>query len=98
LKVKEDAMATVTQSREQRVEIRIRPQDKKVLEKAASSYGLSLSAFMLSNSLKAAQEGISAQERITLSGDEWNSFMRALEHPPRPSKALMDAAKRHPLA
>jgi|GEM_PF-1473003 uncharacterized protein (DUF1778 family) len=88
-------MATDTQSREQRIEIRIRPQDKKKLEKAASVFGLSLSAFMLFNSLKAAQEGLAAQSRITLSENEWNSFMKVIEHPPRPNKALLALAKKH---
>jgi uncharacterized protein (DUF1778 family) len=88
-------MATDTQSREQRIEIRIRPQDKKKLEKAASSFGLSLSAFMLFNSLKAAQEGISNQGRISLTGNEWSAFMKAMEHPPRPNKALLALARKH---
>ena len=91
-------MATNTQSREQRIEIRIRPKDKAVLEKAASTFGLSLSAFMLSNSLKAAQEGASAQNRITLSEKEWNHFMQVMENPPRPNKALRAAARRHGFA
>jgi uncharacterized protein (DUF1778 family) len=88
-------MATDTQLREQRIEIRIRPQDKKFLEKAASTFGLSLSAFILSNSLKAAKEGLSAPDRITLSEQEWNHFMKVMEKPPRPNKALRAAARRH---
>ncbi len=88
-------MATSIQSREQRIEIRIRPKDKDKLEKAASIYGLSLSAFMLSNSLKAAQEGLSSQKRITLSESEWNSFMKILENPPHPNKALTAAIKKY---
>jgi uncharacterized protein (DUF1778 family) len=88
-------MASVIQSREKRVEIRIRPQDKKLLEKAASVIGLSLSAFMISNALKAAQEGISAQSRISLNAEEWNHFMKVMENPPLPNKALKTAARRH---
>jgi len=88
-------MATDTQSREQRIEIRIRPKDKAMLEKAASIFGLSLSAFMLFNSLKAAQEGLTARSRITLSENEWNSFMKVMEHPSRPNKALLALAKKH---
>lgn len=87
-------MATDTPSREQRIEIRIRPKDKAMLEKAASTFGLSLSAFMLSNSLKAAQEGLAAQNRITLSEKEWNHFMQVMENPPRPGKALIALAKK----
>ncbi len=88
-------MPTATQSREQRIEIRIRPKDKAMLEKAASIFGLSLSAFMLSNSLRAAQEGLTTQSRITLSENEWNSFMKVLENPPRPNKALSAAIKKY---
>jgi len=88
-------MTTTAQSREQRIEIRIRPKDKAKLEKAASIFGLSLSAFMLSNSLKAAQEGLSTQSRITLSENEWKSFVKVMENPPRPNKALLAAARKH---
>jgi uncharacterized protein (DUF1778 family) len=50
---------------------------------------------MLFNSLNAAQEGLTAQSRITLSENEWNSFMKVMEHAPRPNKALLALAKKH---
>jgi uncharacterized protein (DUF1778 family) len=87
-------MAAVTQ-REKRIEIRIREKDKATLEKAAAVFGLSLSAFMILNSIKAAQEGLSSQKRISLSNSEWDSFVRALEHPHLPNRALTTLAKRH---
>jgi uncharacterized protein (DUF1778 family) len=87
-------MATVLQ-REKRIEIRIREEDKATLEKAASVFGLSLSAFMILNSIKAAQEGLASQRKITLSNSAWDSFMRALDHPHLPNKALSALAKRH---
>jgi uncharacterized protein (DUF1778 family) len=88
-------MATHAPIREERVEIRIRSLDKKILEKAAVLSGVSVSSFMLSNALKAAQDEISSQNRIHLSDREWNAFMRVLEHPPKPNQALITAAKRY---
>ncbi len=88
-------MASHAPSKEDRVEIRIRPQDKKILEKAAVLLGVSVSSFILSHSLKAAQDEITERDQIKLSDREWNTFMRALEHPPKPNPALVAAAKRY---
>ena len=89
-------MPTVIQNREQRVALRIRPKDKLILEKAASSCGLSLTAFILSYSLRAAQAGHVGIDRITLNHTEWTRFMASLEDPPpRPNKALLAIAKKH---
>jgi uncharacterized protein (DUF1778 family) len=50
---------------------------------------------MILNSIKAAQEGLASQRKITLSNSAWDSFMRALDHPHLPNKALSALAKRH---
>lgn len=38
------------------------------------------------------------ENRITLTGEEWNHFMKVMENPPRPNKALLELAKKHKYA
>jgi len=49
-------MAKSPKTKEERIELRVKPQDKRSLEKAAQAQGLSLSSYLVSRSLTAAHE------------------------------------------
>ena len=77
--------------KEEVIHIRTTPKDKSLIEKAADIVGLSTSAFMLQNAIKAARNELSVVERVILSSHDAEKFYAALVNPPPPNKALKDA-------
>lgn len=80
-------------SKDDVIHIRSTPSDKSLIEKAADAVGLSLSAFMLQNSIKAARREIAEIEKISLSKKDAELFLSALTHAPSPNAALKAAFK-----
>ena len=58
--------------------IRSSQQDKKLIEKAASSVGLAASSYMLQSSLKAAKADLAEIQNISLSKKDASIFLNAL--------------------
>ena len=79
----------------QRMHIRLDAYSKQKLEKAASYSHKSLSEFVLTQSLSAAEQIISAHEQITLSAADWELFLEALENPPPKNNKLKQALQLH---
>lgn len=78
-----------------RVNLRIDAEGKRKLERAASYAGSTLSDFVLSNALAAANRTIQEHESVALSKADWDAFFDALVKPPKPSRRLERALKRH---
>jgi uncharacterized protein (DUF1778 family) len=78
--------------RSARVEARVTPEQKKLLERAAALEGRSLTDFVLSSAQAAAAEPISRHELLKLTPDDQDVFVAALLKPPAPNKALRAAA------
>jgi uncharacterized protein (DUF1778 family) len=81
--------------RSERVEARVTPEQKKLLERAAALEGRSLTDFVLSSAQAAAAETISRHELLKLTPDDQEVFVAALLKPPAPNKALRAAAARY---
>ena len=77
----------------QRVAMRITPQDKARLLRAASLEKTDLTHFMLKNSLVAAQKIIEHDERLSLSARDTSLWLNLLDNPPEPNARLIAAAK-----
>ncbi len=75
------------QQKDERLEIRVKPNDKKVLEEAASSCGISLSSFVTLHSLKAAKEELESNQ-IVLSKKDAELLGSLIQNPPKPNAAL----------
>ncbi len=75
------------------IHIRTAPSDKSLIEKAAEGLGLTVSAFMLQNSLKAARSELAEIERISLTKRDAELFFSALLKPAGPNAALKSAFK-----
>jgi uncharacterized protein (DUF1778 family) len=75
------------------IHIRTAPYDKSLIEKAADSAGLTISSFMLQNSIKAARRELYEVERTSLSRRDAEIFFSALKSAPAPSAALKAAFK-----
>ena len=80
--------------RSERVEARVTPEQKKLLERAAALEGRSLTDFVLSSAQTAAAETISRHELLKLTPDDQDVFVAALLKPPAPNKALRAVAAR----
>jgi uncharacterized protein (DUF1778 family) len=71
-----------------KVQLRLRPDQKAVLARAARLRQTNLSDFMLSHAYAAAQEVLAEQLDIVLAPAEWRAFCKALDAPPRGIPAL----------
>jgi uncharacterized protein (DUF1778 family) len=71
-----------------KVQLRLRPDQKAVLARAAQLRHTSLSNFMLEHAYEAAQQVLAEQVDIVMSASEWEAFCKALDAPPRPIPAL----------
>lgn len=74
-----------------RVDLRVSPKQKELLERAATLKGLSLSSYVLYHSLEAAREEINSHQRLVLSDRDRDLFLSLMENPPQPGEALKSA-------
>ena len=79
----------------ERVSLRIDAESKRALERAASYAGSSLSDFVITQALAAANEVIQSREGVALTRRDWDAFLDALVNPPEPSAELERALRRH---
>jgi len=81
-------------NKEERVHIRMSGSAKRTLERAAAYTHKSLSEFVIGQALESADEIIRKHEDITLTQPDWDVFLNALEHPPKPTRKLKSAFQR----
>lgn len=77
------------------INLKVTAEQKELLEKAASSTGLSLSDFVLSKSLEAAWENAASHNQLVLSARDWELFVSLMENPPEPNEALKSAMREY---
>jgi uncharacterized protein (DUF1778 family) len=80
-----------TAQRQQRISLRISPQSKTKLERAAAYADKTLTDFVIDVALQKADSVVRAHETISLTAAEWERFQKLLLHPPRPNKRLRKA-------
>jgi uncharacterized protein (DUF1778 family) len=78
-----------------RLEARISTQQKKLLQKAASIQGRTVSEFVIASAQEAARNVVQDFESIALSARDSKIFVKALLNPPAPSERLRTAAQRY---
>lgn len=83
------------QTKTERVQVRIDPVAKHMLERAAALANTTVSAFVVNNALEAADRLISKRERLAISQRDWNRFFDALVDPPKPNASLRKAFATH---
>jgi len=82
-------------TKEERIELRVKPADKRLLKKAADAQGLSVSSYMVFRSLAAAREDAAPYKTYKLSKKDSEKFQRMLENPPEPNENLKAAVRRY---
>ena len=84
-------MASTTRSG--RLELRVAPEEKAIIDRAASLAGSNTTDFIRSTMLKAAREEIRRQEIIELTTEGSRIFVEALIAPPEPNERLSALAR-----
>ncbi len=87
-------MAASGAAREDRIELRATKEEKRLLATAAAYERLDVTSFIMRNVLPTAREVVDRAERIVLSERDSRRVLDLLENPPKPTSALIAAARR----
>jgi uncharacterized protein (DUF1778 family) len=81
-------MAALTETRNEKLDLRLTPSAKRALQTAAQVSGLSVSEFVLESALARADETLPDRQRFGLDTARWNAFQQALDAPVKPAPRL----------
>lgn len=88
-------MPTLSENKQERINIRLQSSAKTLLERAALFEGETVSAFIVSNALKHARQVIQKHESAALNETESVAFLNALDKPIQFNQALTQALEEH---
>lgn len=77
-----------TATRTEKVDLRLTPSAKRILQSAAAAARRSVSEFVLDSALLRAEETLPDRQRFGLDAKQWAAFQAALAAPPRPIPRL----------
>ena len=75
----------------ERMELRLAPSAKQVIQRAMSATGLAAGDLAYEGARRVLEE----HERMLLAGADRDAFLEALRNPPEPTEALVAALRRH---
>lgn len=78
-----------------RITARVPSSTRLIIERAAALYGASINQFIVQAALERANEVLQRMEVIKLSSEDAETFLKALENPPEPNEALVEAVSAH---
>ena len=87
-------MSANTQTHE-RIDLRTSPETKELIVRAASTVGMTVSAFLLGTAHERAKEILAEKEMVTLTSRDWVAFAKALDSTEKHRPKLAAAMKRH---
>lgn len=82
------ALTRGVKRKDDRLELRLDPAQRRLLDEAAAVRAMSTSAFVLSHATAAAQEVLADRTSFVLPDDRWDEFVAMLEREPQPLPAL----------
>lgn len=74
--------------RSEKLDLRLTPGAKRILQAAAEAEHKSMTEFVLDCALAAASDVLAEQRSIRLDAEQWRAFMEALDSPPREHSRL----------
>jgi uncharacterized protein (DUF1778 family) len=77
-----------TRRKDDRLELRLEPERRRVLDDAAAASGMSTSAFVLAHATTAAQQVLADRTAFVLPREHWDAFVRLLERKEQPMDDL----------
>ena len=89
-------MTETTQTRSERVDLRMTPAAKQTLQRAAAVSNKTVTEFLLDSGLKAAIDTLADRRVFQLDEKRWNAFMAALSAPPKNNSKLRKLLARKP--
>lgn len=89
------AISRLRATRADRIDVRITPETKALLVRAATLRGSNLTTFMLESAQERAVELIERYERLSLTNRDRDTLLSALDHPPAPAPALRKAFQKY---
>lgn len=72
-----------TEARTEKLDLRLTPSAKRMLQEAAKETRQSVSEFVLESALSRAAETLPDRQRFGLTATQWEAFQAALDAPPR---------------
>jgi len=81
--------------KEQRLEARVTPEQKRLIERAAELRGTTVTEFVVASAQQAAADTIKEFEVLTLRDEDRKIFVDAILNPPAPNQAARAAARRY---
>jgi uncharacterized protein (DUF1778 family) len=87
-------MASPSPARDDRIELRATREEKRLIAEAAAREQLDVTRFIMRNVLPVARDIVRRSERIVLSERDSKRVLELLEKPPKPTEALIAAARR----
>ncbi|WP_118984876.1 type II toxin-antitoxin system TacA family antitoxin [Photorhabdus sp. CRCIA-P01] len=88
-------MNTAIDTKQDRINLRLKHSAKEILERAASFEGKTVSNFILTSALTHAEKTIHEHEVMNLNNRDSEAFFNALAKPARFNKKLADAFEEH---
>ncbi len=79
---------SVAKRREDRLEVRLSPTAKQLLQRAALAENKTVSAFVLDSGLTAAAEALADRREFVLNSKQYQAFVAALDAPRKPKPRL----------
>ncbi|PWN54821.1 DUF1778 domain-containing protein [Abyssibacter profundi] len=80
---------------DERIEFRVKAEDKALLARAAMLEHAKLPQFVLGPALKRARKIVAEADRIVTTEQGYREVLDALANPPKPTKALVDAMREY---
>jgi uncharacterized protein (DUF1778 family) len=94
--IEENVMPRAAVDDNNRVALRVRPNDKAVILRAVALAQTDMTTFILRTALREAQSVIEEHERVKLTQRDSSLVMELLENPPAPNAKLRKAARAMP--
>jgi len=88
-------MSSTTQTKDERINLRLKHNSRLMLERAASFEGQTISKFILSSALAHAEKTIQEHEVMALNARDSETFFNALASPAPFNDKLVAALKEH---
>jgi uncharacterized protein (DUF1778 family) len=82
------------ETRNEKLDLRLTPSAKRILQAAALAGRRSVSEFVLESALARAEETLPDRQRFGLSAEQWKAFQAALSAAPRPAPRLARLLKK----
>lgn len=76
-----------------RISARVSPETRSLVHEAADIIGVSVADFLAAAAVEEAHRVIERERTVTVSSKYADAFFSALENPPEPNSALLDAVK-----